>query len=373
VRVNGRPCSLDEAAEGAAELLTRARLPLVYGLVESTVEAQRQAAGLADLLRGILDTAASASHAGSTAAYERLGLLTASLGEVRRRAQLVAFWGCDPEEAHPGFCQRYAPARPGRVRIAVDVGDARGPADVDERLAIPPDREIDALLALRAFVRGRRVEPPAAKGSALSLEGLRALAGRLTACGYGAILSDGDPPATRRNPERALALAALVRDAHRKTRLRLVGVRAPGNAVGAESVLTWQTGFPSAISFARGHPRYGPGEFDAETVLLREDVDAALVVGVDPAARLSREALQRLSQIPTVRIAGADAAGDAGARVLLSVAPFRETAGRVYRMDGVALRQRPLVDRGAGAASTEAGALARITAAVERRLFRSAP
>lgn len=358
--------SVDEAVESAAELLTSARLPLVYGLVDSTVEAQRQAAGLADLLRGILDVATSASHAASAAAYERLGVLTASLGDVRQRAHLVVFWGCDPDGAHPGFCERYAPARPGRVRTAIDVGGAHGPEHVDERLAIPPDREIDALLALRAFVRGRRVEPPA-QGNGLPLEGLRALAARLAACGYGAILSDGDPPATRRNPERALALAALVRDAHRRSRLRLVGVRGPGNTVGAENVLTWQTGFPSALSFARGYPRYGPGEFDAETVLVRGDVDAALVVGADPGAHLSESALDGLRRIPIVRI-GADGAG---ARVFLKAAPLRETAGRVYRMDGVALRQRPLPRRGAGDVPTEAEALARIAAAVRRRPSRS--
>jgi formylmethanofuran dehydrogenase subunit B len=367
VRVSEGTGSVDEAVERAAELLTSARLPLFYGLVDSTVEAQRQAAGLADLLRGILDVATSASHAGSAAAYERLGTLTASLGDVRQRAHLVVFWGCDPDGAHPGFRERYAPARPGRVSVAVDVGGAHGPQHVDERLAIPPAREIDALLALRAFVRGRRVEP---RGNDLPLEGLRALAARLAACGYGAILSDGDPPATRRNPERALALAALVRDAHRRSRLRLIAVRAPGNAVGAENVLTWQTGFPSALSFARGYPRYGPGEFDAETVLVRGDVDAALVVGADPGAYLSESALDRLRRIPIVRIGGAD---DAGARVFLKAAPLRETAGRVYRMDGIALRQRPLSHRGAGDVPTEAEALARIASAVRRRLSRSEP
>lgn len=370
MRVNGRACSFDEAAEGAAELLTAARLPMVYGLVDSTVEAQRQAVGLADLLHGILDTAASAGHAGATAAYERLGLLTASLGDVRQRAQLVVFWGCDPDRAHPRFCELYAPARPGRIRIAVDVGEARGPAQVDERLSIPVDREIDALLALRAFVRGRRVEQGTER-SELPLEGLRTLAARLISCGYGALLSDGDPPASRRNPERALALAALVRDAHRKARLRLVAVRAPGNTVGAETVLTWQAGFPSAISFARGHPRYGPGEFDAETVLVRGDVDAALVVGADPAAHLSGTALERLSHIPTVRVGPASTAGADRSSVFLTTAAFADTAGRVYRMDGVALRQRPMADTGGTA--TEADVLARVITAVESRLFRRAP
>jgi Tfp pilus assembly protein PilO len=42
-RVEGRDASLDEAAEAAAEILRQARAPLVYGLGQTSCEAQRQA------------------------------------------------------------------------------------------------------------------------------------------------------------------------------------------------------------------------------------------------------------------------------------------------------------------------------------------
>jgi len=360
---DGRGCSVAEGVDAAADLLAAARLPLVWGLVDSTVEAQREAASLADRLRGLLDTALSVRRAGSREAFERIGLLTASLGDVRNHARLLVFWGFDPDVLHAGFRRLYAPKTSACGRVAVDVGESRGPSDVEDRLTVPAEGEIDALLVLRAFVRGRRVEGPA---GGLPLGALRALAGRLTACGYGAVLYRADPPLDPRHAERALALSALVRDARRKARLRLLAVGSPSNATGGESVLTWQTGFPSAVSFARGFPRYGPGEFDGESALVRGDVDAALVVGARPSSHLSPLALDALGRTPTVTVA-ASPVDEAGARgVFLKAAALEDTPGRVFRMDGVVTRRRPRPDGDAGA-PTEAEVLARIARAVDRR------
>ena len=42
-RVDGRPVSLDEAVDAAAAILGQARAPLVYGLGQTSCEAQRRA------------------------------------------------------------------------------------------------------------------------------------------------------------------------------------------------------------------------------------------------------------------------------------------------------------------------------------------
>lgn len=366
-----------DAIQAAATLLTRARLALVYGLVNSTVEAQREAVRIADLLRGVIDTAASPGHHGSQAAFERQGLLTASLGEVKRRANLIVFWACDPDRAEPGFVDRYAGARAARTRISVDLGEARGPEGVDERVVLPPEREIEALLALRAFVRGRRVETERAEALGLPRGPLRRLTRQMTGCGYGAILSDADPPPQRRDPERAGALGALVGDARGRARLRLLGVRGPGNPVGAENVLTWQTGFPGAIHFASGAPRYGPGEWSGETVLARGEVDAVLIVGAEAGRFLSDSAVKGLRHLATVFVGAPDAPDYARATVGIAAATLAASGGHVFRMDGVALRQRarkgelPSEAAGGTGHPTEAAVLTQLADAIVTRLDRS--
>jgi formylmethanofuran dehydrogenase subunit B len=54
--VDGKEATLDEAIEVAAGILHAADMPLVYGLSNTTCEAQKECAALADQLGGILDS-----------------------------------------------------------------------------------------------------------------------------------------------------------------------------------------------------------------------------------------------------------------------------------------------------------------------------
>ena len=54
--VDGRPATVDEAVEAAAEHLYQAHMPLVYGLSNVTCEAQREAVALAELVGGVIDS-----------------------------------------------------------------------------------------------------------------------------------------------------------------------------------------------------------------------------------------------------------------------------------------------------------------------------
>src|SRR5215471_11467186 len=54
--IDGQPASVNDAVEAAAEYLHHANMPLVYGLSNITCEAQREAASLAELVGGIIDS-----------------------------------------------------------------------------------------------------------------------------------------------------------------------------------------------------------------------------------------------------------------------------------------------------------------------------
>ena len=54
--VDGRPASLEEAIDAAAEYLYQANMPLVYGLSNITCEAQREAVALAEMIGGVVDS-----------------------------------------------------------------------------------------------------------------------------------------------------------------------------------------------------------------------------------------------------------------------------------------------------------------------------
>ena len=54
--VDGKPATVDEAVEAAADYLYRADMPLVYGLSNVTCETQREAVALAELIGGVVDS-----------------------------------------------------------------------------------------------------------------------------------------------------------------------------------------------------------------------------------------------------------------------------------------------------------------------------
>ena len=54
--VDGKPASVDEAVEAAADYLLNANMPLVYGLSNITCEAQREAVALAETVGGVIDS-----------------------------------------------------------------------------------------------------------------------------------------------------------------------------------------------------------------------------------------------------------------------------------------------------------------------------
>jgi formylmethanofuran dehydrogenase subunit B len=127
-------------------------------------------------------------------------------------------------------------------------------------------------------------------------------------------------------------------------RARWVGVRlgAASNGNGAAQVLAWRTGYPRAVDFSHGFPRYGPTDFAAEQLLARGEVDAALVVCDDSQLQLSSAAQAHLQKIPRVLIDWQETPGWSDADVAIRVAvPGVESSGTMFRMDGVPLALRP--------------------------------
>src|SRR5256885_13327395 len=133
---------------------------------------------------------------------------------------------------------------------------------------------------MRATVQGRAVGEDARFRPAVEL------ARRMTGARYVVIVADGEPGLTPADPARAEALVTLAQALNGPTRCALSTLRGGGNRSGADAVLTWQTGFPFAVDFARGYPSYQP-QAGAATLLGGGDVDAAPVAGTPATLPLS--------------------------------------------------------------------------------------
>ena len=351
--VNGQEVSWDEAIAEAGRILDAADSPLIYGLSSTACEAQRKAIALADKLGASIDSTSSVCHGPTGLAMQAIGEPTCTLGELRNRADLVIFWGCNPAESHLRHLSRYSVTAKGtltpngkrdRTVVGVDVRPTGTTRVADLFLQVEQGRDYEVLTTLRALVKGKAVSAQTVGG--LPVSQLEELVERITHCRFGVVLMGMGLTQTGGRDLNVGELFSLVGELNHYNRFSVIPMRGHGNVAGADQVMAWQTGYPFAVNFSRGYPRYGPGEFTTVDMLIRGEADAALIIASDPVAHLPRAAAEHLARIPTIVLDPNPNLTSNGAWVVMPTACYGVDAlGTAYRMDGIPLRLRAVLDR----------------------------
>jgi formylmethanofuran dehydrogenase subunit B len=126
------------------------------------------------------------------------------------------------------------------------------------------------------------------------------------------------------------------------------------NVTGANIVSAWQTGFPFAVDFSLGFPRYNPGETSLVEILIRQESDAVLAVATDPVAGLPKDAVEHLVKNPLIVIDPQLNATTLMADIVFPCAVVGiEMEGTAYRMDRVPLPLKKVVQPPNGILSDE--------------------
>ncbi len=350
--VEGQPATVEQGIERAAEILSRARYPLIYGLSDTTCESQRVAVGIGDWIGGLVDTTTSVCHGPSGMAFQGVGEVTASLGEVRNRGDLIIFWGSNPAESHPRHFSKYSlmpkgmfvpRGRKDRTCVIVDVRKTKSARAADLFLQIKPRKDFEAIWTLRALAQGIDLDPSLVEEeTGIALTVWQELMDRMKAARFGVIFFGMGLTMTRGKHANSEALLALTRDLNRYTRFVCKPNRGHGNVTGADNVVSWRTGYPFGVNLARGYPRFNPGEYTASDVLARREADAALIIASDPMANFSQPARDHLRTIPYVALDPKETPTTRHATVAFSVATYGiNVPGTVYRMDDVPIPLRP--------------------------------
>jgi formylmethanofuran dehydrogenase subunit B len=170
--IEGRPASVAEGVDRAARILTEAKYPIIYGLSDTTSEAQRVAVGIGDSIGGTVDTTTSVCHGPSGMAFQGVGEVTCTLGEIANRGDLIIFWGGNPAESHPRHFTKYSlmpkgmfvpNGRKDRTAVGVDVRKTKTAKAMDLFFQIKPRSDFEALWTLRALAKGIEVDPQQVK------------------------------------------------------------------------------------------------------------------------------------------------------------------------------------------------------------------
>jgi formylmethanofuran dehydrogenase subunit B len=401
IRKEGKlvPVSMDEAVHKAAQILTDAKYPLLFGWSSSTSEAQRVGVELAEELGSALDNCCSVCHGPSVMATQEIGIPASTLGQIRHRADLIVYWACNPWASHPRHLERYTsftegrfegsewksymekvkgassqkkvaaasrrilgsynpPIHPqtcnvneppqsmqknGRKLVVFDVRKTMTAEAADYFVQVQPNKDYEILDAMRCLVADQELDVDTVGG--VPVDYLRDVTDAMVNCNFGVIffgLGLTQSAGRFRNIEIAIALT---RDLNRKTKFVISPMRGHFNVTGANVVFAWTTGYPYAIDFSQGYPQYNPGEFTTIDLLRRGDNDATLVISSDPGAHFPKVAMQNMMKHPLITInPDMNAISRLGDVVFPTQWCGIEYEGTAYRMDHVPIMLRKVVE-----------------------------
>jgi formylmethanofuran dehydrogenase subunit B len=393
--------SLDEAIQKSAEILADAHYPVFYGWSSTCCEAVKVGLELAEEVGGVIDNTSTVCHGPSILAVQDVGLVGTTLGQIRHRADLIMYWGSNPWSAHPRHMERYTALSEGRfqkstwrrlstrlrmdsvrkkiARIAgivfkrgisskrleevkqepqvfpgegrkvviIDVRRTRSADIADYFVQVEPGGDYDVLQTLRALIRDEELEVDEVAG--VPVEKLEEIADAMINCRMGVIFFGVGLTMSRGKLRNVDAAIRLTRDLNKYTKFLIMPMRGHFNVTGANTVFTWQTGYPYAVDFSHGYPTYNPGETSAIDILRRGDSDAALVLASDPVSNFPKAAVKTLVQNPLIVIDPHLSPTALMADVVIPSAFVGiEAEGTAYRMDHVPLPLRKIVEPPAG-------------------------
>lgn len=347
----GEEISIEESIAEIADVLSSSNKPLLYGWSSTNADAISAGIMLAERIRGVIDHTSSVCHGPSIVAEQSSGMVSSTLGEILNYSDLIIYWGCNPMEAHPRHMSRYTSfprgiyreeGRRDRYSVAIDVRKSDTAKVCSNFLKINSNQDFELVSALRLAIKEKPI-PEIVAG--IHREEIEKLADRMKSCEFGVIffglgltMSEGK----FRNIDNALNL---VKELNDHTHFVIMPMRGHYNVKGAGEVFTWQTGYPFGVDFTRGYPRYNPGETTAVDLLVNEEVDSMLVVASDPVAHFPGDAVRYMKKIPVFVIDPTSSLTSRISRIYIpSAISGLETGGTAYRMDGVPLSMKKLID-----------------------------
>ncbi len=341
---------LEEAVAAAAKILSTAKRPLIYGLSSTENDAHRVAYELAETIGGVIDNTSSVCHGPSIMGVQESGEPLGSLAEIRHRADLVIYWGSNPVQAHPRHLSRYI-LKPGefikdpkaeREIWVVDVRESESARPADRFIRLEPGSDLEVLNVMRALLRGHAIDVKSVGG--LDLATVRELIEQMRNAKYGVLFYGLGLTQSHGRHWNVDAAIRLIQDLNEYAKWNILPMRGHYNVTGANKTSTWQTGYPFAVDFSRGYPRYQPGEFTAVDLLARGEVDAVLNVAADPVAHFPRTAVRNLARIPVINLDPKRNLTSMIATVNIPTAIAGiECDGVAVRMDGLPLYLRQVV------------------------------
>jgi formylmethanofuran dehydrogenase subunit B len=341
-RIAGKPASLQEAVAKAADILGKARHPLIAG-AGTDVYGMRAVMNLAESSRATLDHMNSGGFMRNLHVLQNSGWFITTLTEVRNRVDLLVLVGTDPTTVNPRFFEREVWNK--ETMFEQDTSKREivylGGRGIDTTPAVAPDgRQPDVLpcdqdripevvAALRALILGKKLH--AAEIAGIATADLEKLAQRLLAAKY-AVVAWGAGALDFAYAELTLQnITELVIAVNKTTRAAGLLLGGSDGDTSANQVSAWISGYPMRNSYSRDYPDYDPYLYDAACMLEKNEADALRwISSFDP------ERTPPKTNVPTVVFGDAHMTFDQEPEVFIPVGtPGIDHKGILFRIDNV--------------------------------------
>ncbi|HMB45598.1 MAG TPA: formylmethanofuran dehydrogenase subunit B, partial [Candidatus Methanoperedens sp.] len=129
-----KPTDIESSIRKTVEIIKNARSPMLFGLDNSTCEAQAKGIQLAKKINAVIDDTSSFCQGLLMERILQKKLRTCSLEDIRNKADVLVYWGSDAQDSQPRHLSRFSYFPRGesrqrgyeedRMAIAIDVRES---------------------------------------------------------------------------------------------------------------------------------------------------------------------------------------------------------------------------------------------------------
>lgn len=349
--VEGKKVDITTAINNAARIIKNAEKPLIFGLGNSTSEAQKQAIELAKRIGAIIDDTSSFCQGPILEAIFHEKIRSCSLDDVRNRADVIVYWGSDPSNSHPRHLSRYSYFPRGeerqrgweedRTAIAIDVRKSHTAKICGEGFyQIPLQADAVFIEALIDALSGKVPKVPFEYDIKKILE----LANVLKKAQFGVIFAGSGLVYSIKDMG---IMTRLMDKLNEVSNFHLIPMIEHYNTRGFNQNLFDETGCLNRVKFEKSENRFevkNGVDYSIIEVLNTKKIDAALIIGSDPMSSLPRSTAEYLLEILLISIGPCENFTSRVAKVTIpSALSGVECGGSAIRMDGVKVTFEPII------------------------------
>jgi len=353
---NLQKASWDDAIQRVVDLIKKSKKPLIYGLSNSSCEAQLKGIELAKLINGFIDSNASICQGKVLDNAINTGITLTTITEIINKADLIILWGSNAAESIPRLLNKVLFSR-GKFRMTgreiktliiidpVKTASFNTMGVRDVALRIAPGKDLELIKVLKEECCALDSIP--SEGAAgLDKDDMKRLLQHLSGAEYGVIFVGQGILTPQKNSNlinELLDLVQMINIKQERGRITLAMMGGHFNMTGFDHVALSMYGKRGALQFRDNQI----SDID-DTIIKKietEDFDCSIFIGTDPISHFPMSLSSKLAKKPIILIDNRDSATLQLSSIVLPTAITGiECSGLAYRLDHIPIELKKVIN-----------------------------